>query len=56
MMIQGNRAVVVDYKFGKPKPEHGRQLGDYAKLLAEMGYDEIKSYLWYIKSGQIIEV
>ncbi len=56
VMIQGNRAVVVDYKFGKPKPEHGKQLGDYAKLLAEMGYDEIKSYLWYIKSGIIIEV
>ncbi|MGN0007355.1 MAG: UvrD-helicase domain-containing protein [Alistipes sp.] len=56
VMIQGKRAVVVDYKFGKPKPDHGRQLGDYAKLLAQMGYDEIKSYLWYIKSGEIIEV
>ncbi len=56
VMINGKRAVVVDYKFGEPKPGHGKQVGEYASLLSQMGYSDVQGWLWYIKSGEIVRI
>lgn len=56
VMIRGGRAVVVDYKFGKPQPQYGEQVREYASTLAQMGYDDVRGYLWYIKSGNIEQI
>ncbi|MDE5622583.1 MAG: Dna2/Cas4 domain-containing protein, partial [Alistipes sp.] len=57
VMVAGDRALVVDYKFGRPEnSEHRRQLRDYMQLLREMGYRRIEGYLWYVKRGEIIPV
>ena len=57
VMIRGNRAVVVDYKFGdEQRATHHRQVAAYAQLLRQMGYAEIEGYVWYLSLGQIVKV
>ncbi len=58
VMVQDNRAVVIDYKFGfKTKESHREQIEEYATLLRQMGYTQIEGYLWYVnldKREQVI--
>ncbi len=57
VMIKGQRAVVVDYKFGfLENKQHQKQVGEYMALLKEMGYEDVSGYLWYIKSGTIVAI
>ncbi len=57
VMIRGEQATVVDYKFGhKELPEHRRQVEEYMALLRQMGYKSVEGYVWYIKSGRIVDV
>ena len=48
VMINGNEVIVVDFKFGKRKPEYNEQVKGYMDLLSRMGYGAIKGYLWYV--------
>ena len=55
VMTDGNNWIVVDFKFGSPKPEHESQVREYMSLLCEMHPDQpVTGYLWYIYSNQII--
>jgi len=48
VMVDGDSAVVVDYKFGaEHSPAYRRQVSDYMKALRAMGYSHVKGYLWY---------
>lgn len=48
VMISGSEAVVVDYKFGAEHSQsYDRQVSDYMTSLKEMGYQDVKGYLWY---------
>lgn len=50
------RVVVVDFKFGTPRPEYITQVSEYMQLLRRMGYPEVEGYLWYVYKGEIKEV
>ena len=57
VMIRGQRAVVVDYKFGEEHaPQHSLQVKQYISLLHEMGYRDIEGYLWYLSTGKIVKI
>ncbi len=57
VMIQGDRAVVVDYKFGTEKTAaHKKQVAKYVELLRQMGYTNIEGYVWYLSMGDIVGV
>lgn len=56
VMMKGNEVVVVDFKFGKKKPEYSTQVREYMYLLSEMGYTDIKGYIWYVYSGELENV
>jgi ATP-dependent exoDNAse (exonuclease V) beta subunit len=57
VMIRGERAVVVDYKFGSRQPAaHRRQTAEYVDLLRKMGYAEVSGYVWYVSLDEIVEV
>ena len=57
VMIRGNRAIIVDYKFGAEKPKrYTKQVAEYMRLLQQMGYTEIRGYVWYLTLGEIDEV
>ena len=55
-MIKGDMAVVVDYKFGDENRVYARQIAAYMKELREMGYSVVKGYIWYVTSGNIVEI
>jgi ATP-dependent exoDNAse (exonuclease V) beta subunit len=56
IMIYPDRIVIVDYKSGKPSPQHHAQVQNYLHLIRRMGYTRVEAYLWYISSGQILPV
>jgi ATP-dependent exoDNAse (exonuclease V) beta subunit len=56
VMVNGDTAIVVDFKFGKPQEAYIRQVEEYKSLLHSMGYKNIKGYLWYIYTNKIEEV
>ena len=56
VMTDGQEWIVVDFKFGSPKPEYHDQVRRYMSLLASMGHQNIKGYLWYVYSNKIEEV
>lgn len=56
VMIRDAKVVVIDYKTGIREPRHGKQLASYMKLIATMGYANIKGFLLYIDEGSLVEV
>ncbi len=57
VMIDGERVVVVDYKFGLlHSPSHRRQMVQYMTILRKMGYTQVEGYIWYIRDNEIVEV
>ena len=56
VMRTEDETVVVDFKFGKPKDEHHRQVRQYMDLLTDMGHKNVKGYLWYVYPNRIEEV
>ena len=56
VMKRGDEVQIVDFKFGKPQPEHTDQVRRYISLTHDMGYTDVKGYLWYVYSDNIVEV
>ena len=58
VMIKGDRAVVVDYKFGnKQLAVYRKQVSEYIELLRSMGtFSQIEGYVWYISLGEIDKI
>lgn len=61
VVIRDGQAVVVDYKFGErteenyPEKKYIRQVREYMGLLGEIGYAEVKGYIWYVESGEVVD-
>ena len=54
VMIDGDRATVVDYKFGhKKSTAYNRQTAEYMEILRQMGYRDVEGYIWYVALGEI---
>ena len=56
VMTDGQQWIVVDFKFGAPKPEYVAQVQEYMQLLASMGHQNIHGYLWFVYSNKIEEI
>ena len=57
VMIRGNSAIVLDYKFGFQKKEvYKKQLHQYYEALESAGYEKIRLYLWYYSRNEIEEI
>ena len=56
VMMKDGKVVVVDFKFGKPRPEYTRQVREYMELMREMGYADVRGYLWYVFNNELEEI
>ena len=61
VMTDGSNWVVVDFKFGSPKPEYYDQVREYMELINSLSshhspLSTIKGYLWFVYSNKIEEV
>ena len=56
VILKGGKVVIIDYKFGEHDDRYAGQLRRYADIWRRMGYGEIEAYLWYVVSGDIVDV
>jgi len=56
VVINGRKAIVIDYKFGEAENEsYLKQVRNYMQLISEMGY-EVEGYLSYVTLGKNVDV
>jgi ATP-dependent helicase/nuclease subunit A len=55
IIIKGDNATIIDFKFGEENERYAGQVNQYRNLLKEMGYRDIKGYLWYVDKNKIVE-
>ena len=53
---RGDKVSIVDYKFGEHHRKYERQLKRYADLWTRMGYEVESAGLWYVLTGDIVDV
>lgn len=56
VMTDGREMIVVDFKFGRQRPEYFDQVKEYMELLSGMGYENITGYLWFVYTNKIVDV
>ena len=57
VMMSEKETVVVDFKFGTPRPEYPEQVKEYMELLSKMvPKKKVKGYLWYVYINKVVEV
>ena len=57
IMEKDNEVIIVDYKFGNlEKSQYIRQTKEYGNLLLDMGYKNIKTYIWFVLMDYLLEV
>lgn len=57
VMIAPDEVIVADYKFGElEETKYIRQVQRYVKSIERMGYQNVKGFVFYIKTGKVIQV
>lgn len=56
VLIGENELIIIDFKFGKPKEEHHDQVRRYQQAFIDMGYPNVKGFLWYVYPNKVVEV
>lgn len=56
VMRNGERMIVVDFKFARPHQDHIEQVERYIELLHNMGHNHVEGYVWYGYDNKIIPV
>ena len=49
ILLDGEQAIVIDYKTGQKRDSHREQVQNYMRLLQELGYDDVQGYLLYLE-------
>lgn len=54
ILFNNDEVIILDYKFTlEESDKHIEQVNNYSTLLAEMGYENIKTYLFYAVKGKL---
>ena len=56
VLFPDGSVAIIDYKFGKPEEKYKFQVRRYMHLYKQMGYAVVNGYLWYLESGEVVEV
>lgn len=56
VIVQGDKATVVDFKTGEEQEKYQKQVEEYMSLIKKMGISEVRGYLCYLETGKIIEI
>lgn len=54
ILVKSDELVVIDYKTGKEKLQHQFQISNYNSILQEMYGLDVKSYLYYTETNELI--
>ena len=53
VVVRGDSALVVDYKFGGHEKRYEAQVRRYMRLCSELGFKEVKGCVWYVPEDEI---
>lgn len=56
VITDGNETIVIDYKFGHKNAAYNKQVQRYMNLMQQMGYPNVKGYLWYVNLDEVESV
>ena len=56
VVVVGNEARIVDFKFGREDEKYLRQLQRYASLYRQMGYVVRSADIWYVEDDKTVNV
>ena len=56
VVFQNDKVIIIDYKFGEHYKKYERQMKAYSDIWQRMGYPQVEAYLWYVQTGEIIQV
>jgi len=56
VIVDGGKVTVIDYKFGEPSEKHLWQVRGYKKLYRQLGYSDVRGYIWYVRPDEVKEV
>ena len=56
VVVTDGSVKVIDYKFGEHHRKYERQVKRYMDIWSRMGYENVSGYLWYLDSGNIVEL
>lgn len=56
VMTDGKHTIVVDFKLYSVRQGYHDQVRRYMECLRRMGHQNVRGYLWFVMSGQVIEV
>lgn len=56
VLVNDGKVIVIDYKFGEHRRSYERQVMKYMNIWRRMGYSEVSGFLWYVDSGNVIEL
>lgn len=54
VMTDGKETIVIDFKFGKENEGHRHQVGEYVELLGQMGFENVRGYVWYVYQNKTV--
>ncbi len=54
VLFSDEETLIIDYKFGEPRPEHQKQMQRYARLLEQMNRKNIRTFIWYVEKNEVI--
>ena len=53
VVVRGDSALVVDYKFGGREKRYEAQVRRYMRLCSELGFKDVKGCVWYVPEDEI---
>ena len=56
VVVTEDHTIVIDFKFGSPKPSYRRQVERYVDLYRRMGYPDVTGYLWYVPEDKVEKI
>jgi ATP-dependent helicase/nuclease subunit A len=54
VIIKDGKAIIIDFKFGEESDLHIEQVDLYSSLLADMGYNNIEAFIWYVDKNKVV--
>ncbi|MBK7710329.1 MAG: hypothetical protein IPJ37_04805 [Bacteroidales bacterium] len=54
VIFKDGKTMIIDFKFGDESPHYAEQVNLYRHLMAEMGYTNIETFIWYVDKNKIV--
>jgi hypothetical protein len=54
VIFRDGSTIIIDFKFGVQNTHYVKQINHYRNLLAEMGFENIEAFIWYVDNNLVV--